>query len=62
VLVDPQGVIQHVGDDLAEALDAVRAFRLGERTPVAPGAVRPLQRCPGQGRRRRAASVAHRRV
>lgn len=62
VLVDPQGVIQHVGADLDEALDAVRAFRTGERLPVAAGSARPLQRCSNQGRRRRAAIVARRRV
>jgi hypothetical protein len=62
VLVDPQGVIQHVGADLDEALDAVRAFRTGDRVPVPAGSTRPLQRCPHQGRRRRAAITAFRRV
>jgi hypothetical protein len=35
VLVDPAGVIQHVGADLEDALAAVRGLRTGARMPVA---------------------------
>lgn len=35
VLVDPRGIVQHVGETVRDSLDAVRRFRTGERHPLA---------------------------
>jgi hypothetical protein len=59
ILVDPQGIVQHVGGGVEESLDVVRDFREGGRAPVAPraGASSP---CSGAGRRRRGVMRARR--
>ncbi len=51
-LVDPQGVVQHVGGGVEESLDVVRDLRVGDRLPV-PAAPVPASSCGGAGRRRR---------
>jgi hypothetical protein len=58
ILVDPQGVVQHVGDGVGEALDVVRDFREGDRLPV-PARAATL-RCAAAGRRRRGVMRARR--
>jgi hypothetical protein len=56
VVVAPQGVVQHVADDVEDALEVVAAFRLGLADPVLAAEVAPLRtRCAAEGRRRRAA-------
>ena len=59
VLVDAQGVVQHVGGGVEESLDVVRDLRVGDRLPVAAasGAAAP---CREAGRRRRGSRGARR--
>jgi hypothetical protein len=53
VLVDPLGVVQHVTDDILDALDVVAAFRTGALLPIpAARVLGHRSHCPAEGRRR----------
>jgi hypothetical protein len=53
VLVDPLGVVQHVADDVEDALLVIAAFRMGMLDPISVAHATPLRRsCGAEGRHR----------